>query len=243
MTRTAAALIIGNEILTGKIQEANLAHLGRELFRLGVKLQRVVICEDDTEAIARDLTALRTAFDFVFTSGGVGPTLDDVTIRAVAQSFERPIERTPTLAQLLADHFGDKLTEAHLRMADLPAGSELVSDGDSPWPTVLVGNVFVLPGLPEIFRLKIPAIRRHLGVGKPFLSRAIYTRCDEAELVHLLEEVAAAYPQVSLGSYPLWGRDIPYDTKLTVDGQDEQAVEAAAAALRAGIPTDKIVEM
>ena len=241
MARTAAALIIGNEILTGKVQEQNVACLAQELFQLGVSLQRVVICGDDLDTIAAEINELRPRFDAVFTSGGVGPTLDDVTVRAVARAFDRPLVRSPELAGLLHRFFGEAITETHLRMADLPQDTELVRTPDMPWPMVLVENVYVLPGLPEVFRMKLPAIRLRLGADAPFVSRALFTRCQETEIAELLERIAAAHPTVMLGSYPRWHNEA-YDTKLTVDGQDSQAVAAALADLRAGLPAERLVE-
>src|SRR5690606_18667646 len=146
MARTAAALIIGNEILTGKVREANVQRLAHELFRLGIAFRRVIVCPDDVDTIARDLRELREAHDLVFTSGGVGPTHDDLTLPAVARSFDRPLVRSPIIEGLIRGYWGERATEGHLRMADVPEGAELLSTGDVPWPVVCVENVFVLPG-------------------------------------------------------------------------------------------------
>lgn len=240
MGRTAAALIIGNEILTGKVREENVSVLAKELFGLGVRLQRVVICADQVEVIARDLTELRTKHDLVFTSGGVGPTHDDVTVQAVARSLDRSLVRSQELAGLLEQHFGSRCTERHLRMADLPEGFQLVRTGSARWPAVVVDNVYVLPGLPEVFRMKMPILRERLGAGEAFVSRAVYTRCDEAEVADLLDRLVAEHPQVAIGSYPVWN-ERHYRVKLTVDGADATAVAAAAAALEEALPEGSVV--
>jgi molybdenum cofactor synthesis domain-containing protein len=239
MTRTAAALVIGNEILTGKIQESNVAFLAKELFALGVRLRRVVVCPDEVSVIAADLTALREAHDVVFTSGGVGPTHDDVTIEAVAQALDREVVRSAELERLVRGYFGARTTEEHLRMADVPAGAELIRSGEMPWPTVAVENVYVFPGVPEIFRAKFPVIRDRLRTDAPFVSRAVYAHADEFELAPLLDAVAAAHPAVAIGSYLRWGK-ADYRVKLTIDGSDRSAVDQAVEALLAGLPPDQL---
>jgi molybdenum cofactor synthesis domain-containing protein len=243
MARTAAALIIGNEILTGKIQETNLRELAAELFTLGISLDRVVICRDEVDTIAAELVDLRRRYDVVFTTGGVGPTHDDVTHRAVAQSFGRRLARSPELEALIRGALGDRCTEGHLLMADLPEGATLMTSPEVRWPTVVMENVFVLPGLPKVFRLKLPGLREHLrGPEAPFLSRAVYTMCDEGELAKPLAEIAARHADVSIGSYPVTDRP-DYRVKLTIDGTDLRSIERAATALRAFIPRDKLVDL
>ncbi|MCH9649160.1 MAG: competence/damage-inducible protein A [Deltaproteobacteria bacterium] len=239
MSRTAAALIIGNEVLTGKVQERNLAALAKVLFGVGMTLRRVVICPDEEEGIADDLNALRASHDVVFTSGGIGPTHDDVTIAAVARAFGRPQVRSPQLEDLLRNHFGGRLTERHLRMADLPEGFRLLGDEPGRWPAVIVDNVYVLPGLPEVFLMKLPLIRRSLETGSTFVSRAVYTHCDEGEIADLLEHLAVDHPRVGIGSYPVWeGRG--YSLKLTFDGREQSEVDAAAEALLAALPAESL---
>jgi molybdopterin-biosynthesis enzyme MoeA-like protein len=238
--KTAAALIIGNEILTGKVQEKNVVYLAQELFQLGVELQRVVVCTDAIETIAEEINGLRHAFDTVFTSGGVGPTLDDLTLPAVARAFERPLVRSPEIEGLLRRHFGERLTEAHLRMADLPEGTELVATGEMRWPTVLVENVWVLPGLPEVFRMKFPIIRERLRAGPPFISRAVYTHTDEGEIADLLERLDREHEGVVVGSYPVWEGE-GYSVKITFDGRDPEAIDRAAEALIAALPPEKLL--
>lgn len=242
MARTAAALIIGNEILTGKVREANVQRLAHELFRLGIAFRRVIVCPDDVDTIARDLRELREAHDLVFTSGGVGPTHDDLTLPAVARSFDRPLVRSPIIEGLIRGYWGERATEGHLRMADVPEGADLLSTGDVPWPVVCVENVFVLPGVPEIFEVKLQLLRERIGSDVPFVSRALYTMCDEGEIAGLLERVVRAHPGVEIGSYPRW-RDPSYRVKLTFDGRDPAAVDAALEACRAALAPELIVRV
>ena len=239
--RTAAALIIGNELLTGKVQDLNLAALASELFDLGVALRRVIFCTDDVEVIAGDLNQLRAGHDFVFTSGGVGPTHDDVTLEAVAKAFDQCQRRSPRLEELLEGYFGDRLTQDHLRMADLPEGATLITEGGQGWPAVRVDNVYVLPGLPQVFRLKLPIIREELGGGSPFISRSVATRSDEGAIAPLLRKLADQHPKISIGSYPRWD-DGPVKVMVTFDGRDTNQVEHAVAALLSELAPDQVVE-
>ena len=242
MTRSAAALVSGNEILTGKVEEANVVYLARELFALGIALQRVVVCPDDPEQIATDVNALRARFDFVITSGGVGPTHDDVTVPAIAKAFGVDLHRDETIERLIRAHFGAQTTEGHLRMSELPKGGEFISNARIRWPVLQVSNVFVMPGVPEIFRLKFELVRERLGAGSPFHSRAIYTWCDEGEIASLLEQVERTHPGVRVGSYPRIG-DPEYSVKITFDGEDLAGVTRALEACHASIPEAKIVRV
>ncbi len=239
--RTAAALVIGNELLTGKIQDANVAVLARDLFGLGIALRRVVFCPDEVDVISEDLNALRRSHDVVVTSGGVGPTHDDVTMTAVAQAFGRRLERSTEVEELLRDYFGERLTERHLRMAEVPQGADLVKRAGGRWPAVRVANVFILPGMPEIFRRKLPILRQYLAGGAPFVSRAVGTRSGEGDLADLLERLSGAHPRVAIGSYPQWtGGDVK--VMVTFDGRRPREVDRAVAALRAALPAEQIVE-
>ena len=248
---TAAALLIGNELLSGKVQDANLVVLARDLRALGVRLTRVVMIEDDIETISREVFALAAQHDWLFTSGGVGPTHDDVTLAAVARAFEVPIERREELAGLLRAFYGDRCTEGHLRMADVPQGTEFVSEMEgepdlveiggkrTPWPAILVRNVFVLPGIPQVFQMKLSAVRarlrkKHAG-NAAYVSRAVLTDMDEGHLKPLLDAVVARFADVEVGSYPAW-YGAPYRTKLTFDGRDPVRVQAAADAFCETLP-------
>jgi len=238
----AAFLVIGNEILTGKVVEENVPFLARELFGLGITLARIVVCADDPAVIAADIRALRAAHDIVFTSGGVGPTHDDVTIPAVARAFDRSLVRDPVLEQRIREHFGTRTTEGHLRMAEMPEGGELVQSEKMSWPVLRVENVWVLPGVPQIFRMKFELMRDRLTHGEPFLSRAIYTRCDEGEIAALLADVEARFSGVAIGSYPRLS-DPEYSVKITVDGRDGALVDGAVDALVKALPPDRIVRV
>lgn len=233
---TAAALIIGNEILTGKIADQNLGVLARQLRKLGVKLVCAHTILDDIDTITTEVKGLSRAHAWVFTSGGVGPTHDDVTIEAVARAFGREVVVAPELDAMLRVAYGDRLTDGHLLMARIPEGAKLVRSDAIPWPCVLVENVWVLPGVPEIFSLKMALVERELGQATCFVSVAVLTALDEGHLKPFLDRVVEAHPGVEIGSYPRWG-DTEWRTKITFDGRDRALVESARAAFVSALPS------
>jgi molybdenum cofactor synthesis domain-containing protein len=233
--RTAAALVIGNELLSGKVQDENVFALAKTLRMLGVQFARVVMILDEVEVIAREVRELAASYDVVFTSGGVGPTHDDLTIEGVARAFDLPVVRNLRMDGMLRAHYRERCTEGHLRMALVPEGAELATNDEVTWPAIIVRNVWLLPGIPEIFRMKLSLVRERLAGGRPFVSRAVYTKMDEGDLKPLLDRVVAAYAAVEVGSYPKWS-DPSYRTKLTFDGLDGAAVESAVRAFLELLP-------
>jgi molybdenum cofactor synthesis domain-containing protein len=237
---TAAVLVIGNEILSGKVDEANVAVLARALRGLGVLLRRVVVVLDDVDTIAREVTELASAHDWLFTSGGVGPTHDDVTIEAVAKAYGVPVVSSPEMEAMLRAHYRERCTDGHLRMAFVPEGAALEVSSEVRWPTIRLKNTWLLPGIPEVFRMKLPVVIAHIRsqgpVGAAFVSYAVYVKMDEGDLKPLLDRVVATFADVSVGSYPKW-LDPTYRTKLTFDGRDGRRVLAARDAFVASLPT------
>jgi len=233
--QTAAALIIGNEILGGKIQEENVYALAQLLRGLGVELARVLVVPDDVPTIAEEIVALSERFDHIFTSGGVGPTHDDVTIAAIASAFGVNIVREPRLEKLLRDHYGRTATDNHLLLANVPEGAEQLYIDRSPWPLTVFKNVWILPGVPEIFQMKLDIVAEHLKGDTPFVSRAVFTKLDETILKPLLDSTVSEHPGVDIGSYPRW-QDPTYETKVTFDGRDRDAVERAFEDFRKKLP-------
>jgi molybdenum cofactor synthesis domain-containing protein len=228
---TAAILVIGDEILSGKTADQNAQLLIGELRALGVALKRILVIPDDVKEVAASVRALSAGFDYVFTSGGVGPTHDDVTLVGVAQAFAVPIVRQPELEDRLRRYFGERIDEAKLRMADVPQGAELIETAEMRWPVLGMRNVFILPGVPELFRKKFMAIRERFRVA-PFYARALFTLEDEFDIAARLSTVAEAHPLVAIGSYPSFSTP-DYKVKLTLESKDETALHTALAALLA----------
>lgn len=235
VTHTAAALLIGNELLSGKVADQNLAPLATTLRSLGIRLERVLVIGDERAAVAREVRALSAAHDVVFTSGGVGPTHDDVTLDAVAEGFGVTTEIHPQLAALVKAHYGAACTADHLLMAKAPVGAQLRSSAELRWPTVVMHNVWVMPGVPELFRMKLLIVREHLVGPSAIISRALFIQIEETDLKPLLDRTVALHPLIEIGSYPKWF-DATYKTKVTFDGVVESQVEAAVQELLALIP-------
>jgi molybdenum cofactor synthesis domain-containing protein len=232
---SAAALLIGDELLSGKVRDQNLYALATTLRGLGIELRRVSIVRDDVEAIAREVAELSRSHDVVFTSGGVGPTHDDVTMQAVAKAFGVPTTLDPLTEHKLRDVYGARCRDVHLRMATVPEGATMAVPAEGAWPTVIMRNVWVLPGVPEIFRNKLGVVRERLCGPAPFVSRAVLTGLEEPELVPPLERVVSEHSAVTIGSYPNWS-GVRYRTKVTFDARDPAAVQAALDAFVALLP-------
>jgi molybdenum cofactor synthesis domain-containing protein len=240
-TTTAALVLVGNELLSGKVQEKNLEPLAGTLRALGIRLARVVVVGDDRAAIAEEVRAASARHDVVFTSGGVGPTHDDVTLEGVADGFGVPLEFHPHLVALLREVYGERCTDDHLLMARVPVGSELKASPDVKWPTVVMRNVWVMPGVPELFRMKLVIVRDHLVGPVHIVSRALFTHMEETDLKPLLDRVVARHATVEIGSYPKWF-DATYKTKITFDGVSEAEVDDAHAELVALLPVDAVAQ-
>jgi len=188
MPKTAGIILVGNEILSGKIEDANAIYLCRELRRLGMDVRKIAVIPDDVDVIAAEVAAAHRAWDVVFTSGGVGPTHDDVTIEGVARALGVAVVRHPELTGLLRQHYGERLNEAHLKMAEVPEGAELLGAESLRFPTIVMRNVYVLPGVPEIFRQKFDAIRERFR-DDPIHLKNVFVRIGEGTLAAHLNEL------------------------------------------------------
>ncbi len=237
--KTAAALVIGNELLSGKIADANTVVLARTLRRCGVRFERVVMVLDERDVIVTEVRELAAAHDVLFTSGGVGPTHDDLTIDAVAEAFAVHVVVSDSIEPLLRAYYGEQFGPDHRRMARIPEGARLVVSEHMPWPTIVMRNVWVLPGVPEIFAMKMPVVMSELG-GAPVISLAVYTNLDEGLLKPYLDAVVAAHPNIEVGSYPKW-RHPDYRTKVTFDGLVEGEVTAVRDGFRGSLPAGAVV--
>jgi molybdenum cofactor synthesis domain-containing protein len=237
--KSAAIIVIGNEILTGKSADQNASYLIKELYDLGVALKRVVMIPDDVDDIIAAVRECSARFDYVFTSGGIGPTHDDLTISSIARAFNRPIVRHPELEALIRSYFGDRVNETKLRLADVPEGAQLVGGNAMSWPILTVENVYVLPGVPEFFRRKFDAIRERFRAA-PFYVCMIFTLEDELEITTRLDEVATTHKEVEIGSYPVFGGE-DYRVKVTIESKERAAVEEARQALLARLKLEEIV--
>jgi molybdenum cofactor synthesis domain-containing protein len=228
---TAAIGLIGDEILSGKVVDENARLLIADLRLLGVALRRIVVLPDVLDDIATTVRALSDAHTHVFTSGGVGPTHDDLTMEGIARAFGTRVVRHPLLEHKLRAYYGDRLKERNLRMAEVPEGCALVGEDESTlgWPVVAYRNVYILPGVPQIFRRKWEAIRERFR-HTPFHLKSVFTTLDEGSIAHHLDRVVAEHAAVQVGSYPRLD-DPTYRVKITLESKEGPAVEAALAVL------------
>jgi FAD synthetase len=240
MPKTAGIILVGNEILSGKIVDANAAYLCRELRELGVDVRRISVIPDEVAVIAEEVRVFSREFDIVFTSGGVGPTHDDVTIEGVARALDVPVVRHPMLVSLLERYYSGAPTEAALRMAEVPDGAELVAES-LRFPTVLARNVYVLPGVPEIFRQKFDALRERFR-DRPFHLKCVFVRIGEGTLAGHLNELLVDFPALLLGSYPEFANP-EYRVKVTLESQDDAYLEGALERFLARLPADAVVKV
>ena len=234
-----AILVVGNEILSGKVQDVNVQFLATELRTLGADLERVVVVPDDVDVIARAVSELSDAHDFVLTTGGVGPTHDDVTVEAVAKAFGRKIVRNVQIEAIIRGFYREGCTEGHLRMADVPEGVELVATEKVRWPAMVLRNVYVLPGLPEIMRMKFELVRERFR-GKPFHLRSVYVRLNEGNLKDHLDAVVREFPEVQVGSSPRFD-DREFKVRVTLEGRDPTAVDRSTESLVRRLAPEDVV--
>jgi molybdenum cofactor synthesis domain-containing protein len=241
---SAGIIVIGDEILSGKTRDENAAFLIAELRELGVSLQAIAVIPDVIDEIAATVRAFSQRYQHVFTSGGVGPTHDDLTMEGVARAFGTRVSRHPQLEGLLRRFYGERLEERNLRMAEVPEGVTLVQPEGLPWPVPCVDNVYILPGIPEIFRRKFAAIRERFRAA-PFHLACVFTRDEEGTIAGHLDAVTAAFPSVAVGSYPLMVPDAQrgWRVKVTLESKDAAAVERATAQLVERLGAASIVDV
>lgn len=230
---TAAMLVIGDEILSGRTREANAYHLAGQLGQVGIDLREIRVVPDDHAVIVDAVRALSAAHTHVFTSGGIGPTHDDITADAVADAFGVGVEvRDDARAHLQAAvGHGRTLTDAHLRMARIPHGAELIANRISGAPGFRIGNVHVMAGVPAIFVAMLDAVLPRLESGRPVISDELRFEVGEGRIAEPLRDLAAAMPELSIGSYPFRDGAV-FGTNIVVRGTDATLVREAMERLR-----------
>jgi molybdenum cofactor synthesis domain-containing protein len=232
---TAAMLVIGDEILSGRTRDANMHYLAGELTAAGITLAEVRIVSDDAAAIVGAVKALSAAYDTVFTSGGIGPTHDDITADCMAQAFGQSIDVRADARAILQAHYdkaGTDLNEARLRMARIPEGAALIENPVSSAPGFTIENVHVMAGVPSVFKAMVASVLPTLTGGAPLLSQTLTVYRGEGDIAGPFGELAEAYPDLSMGSYP-FQRDGKYGANLVVRGQDAAMLDEAMGKLSA----------
>ena len=230
---TAAMLVIGDEILSGRTRDANMYHLAGELTKIGIILKEVRVVSDEAAAIVAAVNGLRAQFDIVFTSGGIGPTHDDITADAIAQAFDTQITVRSDARALLQAHYdraGLDFNEARQRMARIPDGAALIENPVSTAPGFTLDNVHVMAGVPNIFQAMLASVLPTLTGGMPLLSQTLRVNRGEGDIAAPFAALAAEFPNLSMGSYPFL-QNGAHGTNLVVRGTDFAAVDNAMCRL------------
>lgn len=230
---TAAMLVIGDEILSGRTRDSNMHFLARELTKAGIDLQEVRVVSDETQRITNAVNTLRASHDYVFTSGGIGPTHDDITADSIAAAFGVSIDVREDARALLSAHYersGQDLNAARLRMARIPDGADLIDNPVSTAPGFTLGNVHVMAGVPSVFQAMVASVLPTLTGGAPLLSQSLRIDRGEGDIAGPLATLAKRYPALSVGCYP-FQQNGAYGANVVIRGADGQEVEAACAAL------------
>jgi len=235
---TAAMLVIGDEILSGRTRDANMHYLAGKLTEVGVDLREVRVVSDDQRAIVDAVRVLSAEYDTVFTSGGIGPTHDDITADCIAEAFDTSIDVREDARALLAAHYekqGIELNAARLRMARIPEGATLIDNPVSVAPGFTLRNVHVMAGVPSVFQAMVASVLSTLKGGAPLISVTLRIQRGEGDIAGPLADLADAFPDLSFGSYP-FSKDGVYGANVVIRGIVEDKIESAARRLMIAFP-------
>jgi len=240
-TKTAGIIVIGNEILSGKVQDCNSFFLAAELRQLGVSVERISVIPDDLDVIGREVVTFSGNYDYVFTSGGVGPTHDDITMEGIARGFRVRLVCNPILEQKFRLRYGASTNAAILKMAEVPEGSEIIEPLNARFPLVSYKNIFILPGIPQYLKEKFSYIKERLHSSSYYLKR-IFLDADESAIAEALNCVVATNKGVVFGSYPVL--DNPeFKILVTAESKNEGLLEKAVSDLLHRLSPEIIVRM
>ncbi len=234
---TAAVLLIGDEILSGRTKDRNLGYIADYMTALGIDLKEARVVADDESEIADAVNALRSKYTYVFTTGGIGPTHDDITADSVARAFGVTIDHDPRAVEILKAWYaeiGREVTPARMRMARIPEGAELIENPISKAPGIHIGNVFVMAGIPKVMHAMLDAVAPKLQKGAPVLSRSVSANIGEGDIGGPLKEIQERFPEVTIGSYPFEVRS-GFGSNIVVRSRDKRALDVAFADVEAMI--------
>jgi molybdenum cofactor synthesis domain-containing protein len=233
---TAALLVIGDEILSGRTKDKNIGHIAEYLTNIGIDLKEVRVVPDDESEIVGALNALRARYTYVFTTGGIGPTHDDITAECVAKAFGVSIDFHPEAVKIMSERVaqtGGQMNEARMRMTRIPAGAELVLNRISAAPGFWLGNVIVMAGVPHIMQAMLEFVTPRLRTGAKMLSESVQADCREGDIGTELGEIAKAHPDVVIGSYPFQDTRTGGNTHVVIRSREAQKLAAAKADVEA----------
>ena len=243
MARTgAAAIIIGNEVLSAKVEDVNGPHLVRRFREHGLPLRAIFVVPDEIEAIVGAVVNARAVARWVVTSGGIGPTHDDVTVRGVALALGREVVRLPRIVELLSKAHSGAMPAEALRLAEAPDGTELLAPEGTVYPVLSVEGMFLLPGVPSLFKMQLETVLSSLPKGAVHV-RSLYLSQGEAEIAATLDRVALGMPDVGIGSYPAVTSGADHRVRVTVEGAEPERVELVVARLQSELPEGVVLRV
>jgi len=240
-SKTAGVIIIGNEILSGKVRDINSHFFVCELRGLGVDVRRISVIPDEVDIIGREAAEFSRCYDYVFTSGGVGPTHDDVTMAGIAKGFGAKLVQHPEIEKLLTSKFKDNVNSALLKMAELPEGVEIICEQNMRFPVVAFKNIFIFPGIPDYMRNKFSFIKERFRSSSFYLKK-IYLNTHETDIAENLNVVVAEHSGVVFGSYPITGQP-EYSVLITAESKSEGPLNNAVDDLISRLPQNIIVRV
>ncbi len=238
---TAGIIIIGNEILSGKVRDDNSCFLASELRSLGVHLKRISTIPDDVEIIGKEVAVFSDKYDYVFTSGGVGPTHDDVTMAGIARGFSVKLVENQDIVKILRTHFDESINSAVLKMANVPEGTEVIISEGVRFPVISFKNIFIFPGIPEYMQNKFSIISERFRSSEFHLKR-LFLNIHESYFAEILNEVVAENRDVDFGSYPVVGKP-DYRVMITAESKIKESLEKALDDLTGRLPEDAIIRI
>jgi len=233
---TAAVLVIGDEILSGRTKDKNIGYIAEHLTNIGIDLKEVRVVPDEEPEIVAAVNALRARYNYLFTTGGIGPTHDDITAECVAKAFGVPIDYDPRAVEIMRERIaatGGVMNEARMRMTRIPKGAELVLNRLSAAPGFSIGNVIVMAGVPHVMQVMLEYVTPMLKTGARMLSESVRADCREGDIGTELGEIAKAYPDVVIGSYPFQDEKTGGNTNVVMRSREPQRLAAAKAAVEA----------
>tara|TARA_Y100001970_G_C14214121_1_gene848655 strand:- start:948 stop:1670 length:723 start_codon:yes stop_codon:yes gene_type:complete len=238
--KTAGIIIIGNEILSGKVNDINSPFLCQELRILGVEVRQIITIPDVPEIIGQTAVDFSKKYTWVFTSGGIGPTHDDITISSIANSFGVGLYESPKIIKIIQSFHGKNMTDAHKRMAMIPEGSKLLETLKGRLPQLQFKNIFIFPGIPEFLKSRFSDIKESFRT-TPIVLKEIFINEDEGKIADILDETLEAYPKLMLGSYPRVSGE-NYKVKLTLESRDLLYLEKAFKFLSEKLPKEYLIK-
>lgn len=240
-SKTAGIVIIGNEILSGKVRDINSYYLAGELRNLGVDVKRISVIPDEIKTIGREVVESSAQYDYVFTSGGVGPTHDDVTMAGIAEGFGVGLVEHKDIKKILCSRYKDMINSSVLKMTEVPEGSEIEFHENMRFPVVTYKNVFIFPGIPEYMQNKFAMIRERFRTSVFYLKR-LYLNCHESVIAEMLNSVVGKYKNVTFGSYPILGKS-DFRVIITAETKSEELLETALGDLVERLPQNVLVKV